>query len=616
MNIYTGTSQSMLQAGSLQQKGQVLQGEQSVYGEKMPAMSNEQLLEARSLAKALILNSAQVKDSLQVMQFLQNLSQGDILHATIKDIKNMNVLIQLSNGIELEAKLGEALSLNIEQELVFEVKENTDQGLILRPTNREQIPPELIKKSLQSAGLVQNDKNSAIVKTLISQGQPIHKEAIINTLKLANRYPAEPLEKLVEMQKHGLEINQANLKQYDNYQAGNYKVLGQLQQLSDCLGEYVADTSNVSFSQVSNLFEKLAAVEQGVRTEPIMTEEINKNTVFEKVDEMMKGSEEGFVGEITKKASEKITEEDINENVIQKSTAGFNKTETDIMNGQLEPVSIQESKIPNLHSQMMDISEHINLENLQETVKEALKSANSFKDIFNILKQLKELDISAEETRQITKSKAFKQAITSVFDRQFTIDLKPEEPAIEKQELKHLYEKLLRIADTLLETESKNIAGNEKLTQTASDLKSNLQFMIDVNQFANYIQIPYKVNERQEQSDLYVYGRKKQKQGQDEKITAFLHLDLEALGATDVHVELVNQSVSTRFVLDNRESELLVEKHLYELEERLRQKGYQVELKTETVERQLGAEHTVLDKIMQEDDMVSTIKRYSFDIRA
>jgi 3-dehydroquinate dehydratase len=68
--------------------------------------------------------------------------------------------------------------------------------------------------------------------------------------------------------------------------------------------------------------------------------------------------------------------------------------------------------------------------------------------------------------------------------------------------------------------------------------------------------------------------------------------------------------------LDNRESEILVEKHLHELEERLRQKGYQVELKTETVERQSGAEHTVFDKIMQEDETVSNIKRYSFDIRA
>ena len=85
-------------------------------------------------------------------------------------------------------------------------------------------------------------------------------------------------------------------------------------------------------------------------------------------------------------------------------------------------------------------------------------------------------------------------------------------------------------------------------------------------------------------------------------------------------MELVNQAVSAKFTLNNRISEKLVEEHLHELQARLEQKGYSVNLSAETVVQEQTAvsrqSGVVLNHIFEHDESTSNIKRYSFDIRA
>ena len=55
---------------------------------------------------------------------------------------------------------------------------------------------------------------------------------------------------------------------------------------------------------------------------------------------------------------------------------------------------------------------------------------------------------------------------------------------------------------------------------------------------------------------------------------AFLHLDLDHLGSTDVSVRMRGREVSTRFYLDNDTAYALLEKNYPVLEARLEKKGY------------------------------------------
>lgn len=191
--------------------------------------------------------------------------------------------------------------------------------------------------------------------------------------------------------------------------------------------------------------------------------------------------------------------------------------------------------------------------------------------------------------------------------------LTPEQLA-EKGEkaVKELYENIAKTADKMTELLEASGEGKSKLMTAAGDLKNNMNFMSDLNEMAAYVQLPVKLNGREQTGELYVLSRKKNKSSKDGPLTAFLHLDMEYLGATDVKVSLVNGKVSTKFTLDNDASIKLVEVHLPELKKRLEELGYSVSLSVDEItEKKLPFE-----QILEAEKPAQNIKRFSFDVRA
>ena len=158
--------------------------------------------------------------------------------------------------------------------------------------------------------------------------------------------------------------------------------------------------------------------------------------------------------------------------------------------------------------------------------------------------------------------------------------------------------------------------GNKDTTlyQTTSNMRNNMQFMQDLSQMAAYIQLPVKLNESKAHGDLYVFNRKNGKPVNKDSITAFLHLDLEHLGATDVDVLLEGKTLKTQFSLKDITSVKLVEEHLDELKERLTKRGYSVTLNA-LVMPDSSNENAFMNMLENDKPQIS-IKRYSFDVRA
>ena len=131
---------------------------------------------------------------------------------------------------------------------------------------------------------------------------------------------------------------------------------------------------------------------------------------------------------------------------------------------------------------------------------------------------------------------------------------------------------------------------------------------------AAYIQLPVKLNESKAHGDLYVFNRKNGKPVNKDSISAFLHLDLEYLGATDVDVLLEGKSLKTQFSLKDKTSIAIVESHLDELKDRLTRRGFSV-----TVNAMVMPEETngnTFMNVLETDKPQISIKRYSFDVRA
>jgi flagellar hook-length control protein FliK len=137
--------------------------------------------------------------------------------------------------------------------------------------------------------------------------------------------------------------------------------------------------------------------------------------------------------------------------------------------------------------------------------------------------------------------------------------------------------------------------------------------MDQINQAYTYVQIPLKMAGQNASGELYVYTNKKNlAEGKDE-LSAFLHLDMEHLGSTDVSVKLHGKKVSTKFYFDNDEAFALVQAHVPILEERLKAKGYNCEVKVVNEAKKVNF---VDDFLKKDQPSKGLVHRYSFDMKA
>jgi flagellar hook-length control protein FliK len=154
---------------------------------------------------------------------------------------------------------------------------------------------------------------------------------------------------------------------------------------------------------------------------------------------------------------------------------------------------------------------------------------------------------------------------------------------------------------------------NTNFAQAAADVRGNVEFMNQINQAYTYVQIPLKMSGQSASGELYVYTNKKALAEGNRELTAFLHLDMEHLGPTDVSVRLLGKKVSTNFYLDNDAAYELLERNYPVLEERLRKKGYDCEISIVNEDKHVNF---VEDFLKKDLPSAGQLHRYSFDMRA
>ena len=218
--------------------------------------------------------------------------------------------------------------------------------------------------------------------------------------------------------------------------------------------------------------------------------------------------------------------------------------------------------------------------------------------------------MASQSIQKLFGSDAYKSLLRNVMEQQWLI-----QPEALKQEKKisQLYEKLeqqmRQVEDALKE------AGVTKtrFPETAAEVRGNIEFMNQLNQAYTYVQVPLKMSGQNANGELYVYTNKKNLRDPDAELSAFLHLDLEHLGSTDVSVKMQHRNVKTNFYMADDASYDLVEKYLPVLEQKLKDKGYQCTITMTKEEKKVSFGDDFLRKDMPQ---TGTLHRYSFDVRA
>ena len=218
--------------------------------------------------------------------------------------------------------------------------------------------------------------------------------------------------------------------------------------------------------------------------------------------------------------------------------------------------------------------------------------------------------MASQSIQKLFGSDAYKSLLRNVMEQQWLI-----QPEALKQEKKisQLYEKLEQQMKQVEDALKEAGVTKTRFPETAAEVRGNIEFMNQLNQAYTYVQVPLKMSGQNANGELYVYTNKKNLRDPDAELSAFLHLDMEHLGSTDVSVKMQHRNVKTNFYMADDASYDLVEKYLPILEQKLKDKGYQCTITMTKEEKKVSFGDDFLRKDMPQ---TGTLHRYSFDVRA
>ena len=216
------------------------------------------------------------------------------------------------------------------------------------------------------------------------------------------------------------------------------------------------------------------------------------------------------------------------------------------------------------------------------------------------------------DIKKLLSSPEFKNTVAEAMKG--NLSLTPEQVS-SKTEVMNLYNRLDAQVKDLTAMLNQIGKPESQMMMDLGQMNQNLDFMNQMNQTMQYIQLPLKMAGGEATGDLYVYSDKKSLARQDGTVSALLHLDMKYLGKMDIYTAINSaNNVSTKFYLEDESMIDFIAEHIDTLNERLEKRGYSVrsELKTREDLKNTGGG----ERPMKDPTSSNTISLQSFDVRA
>ncbi len=516
----------------------------------------------------------------KLVSSVRELTAGNIFEGTVNSINGGKVVLGLSNGTELAARLDANMQLVKGQSMFFQVKSNDGATIAIRPYTVDGAGVNLtLLNALKAAGLPVTEKYLNMANTMMQEQMPIDKNSMAQMARILMANPDMSVGTAVQMKKLDIPITNEMAAQFENYMDDSNAVHKAL----DCfISELPAILSGkeMPLGQLKSLDSQLLLIlADGVSQEAVTTEQQMMTSSGVAEGASFEGQKETVIAEQTAQVAEKAD--------VAQSTSEI---------GAKTSVS-QENVVKLLHNLFGETG---------------ITSKDSPAALLHKLSNfiLNGENVSKEDLMKLFSSKDMRAFLRDVMEEQMY--LTPEDVA-DGEKVKKLYERLDSKAKSL-ETLLMNAGLKDTpLAQTVSDVRGNIDFMNQLNQAYTYVQIPLKMSGQNASGQLYVYTNKRDLGDPERDLTAFLHLDMDYLGSTDVSVRLHRKDVDTKFYMDSDESYALVKAHMPELEERLRKKGFNASIYVENEGKKVNF---VEDFLKKDAPSAGQLHRYSFDVRA
>lgn len=544
---------------------------------------------------------------------LRSLTKGNIFEGTVSSMKNGRVTLALSSGQQISARIEGKVQLSLGQSMFFQVKSNDGSQIAIRPFSVEGTGANYtLLQALSAAGVPAESDYLSMVNRMMEEQMPIDRNSIQQMARMVNAHPEIDVQTLVQLNKLGITIDEQNAAQFENYLDDKQAITNEFDQLIEELPQAL-ESESLSPQQMRNFgSEFLLALTDGLEDVPLQNDGLT---------------------------SQEVPAESVAENAIEKNIIDGNSLEKSALleNGKLlqttedgEAVaqetaveqSVQQSEsysaTPHTLGALMDGKQ---LQNLNLMLGELLGTdatrytkdsgvVEVLKDIQQVLKD--SLPIEREQIGKIFSSKEFVHMVKDTMQQQWT--LQPQDlEAYGTDKVAKLYDRMNSQLEKITEALKSIGQENTSFAQTAADIQGNVEFMNQINQAYTYVQIPLQMSGQNASAELFVYTNKKALAEGDRELTAFLHLDLDHLGATDVSVKMKNKQVSTNFYLDDDASYELISLNIERLEKRLQEKGYQCKVSVINEAKHVNFVENFLKK---DQPSAGQLHRYSFDMRA
>lgn len=607
----------------------------------------------------------------KLVSTIGDLSAGSIFEGTINSVHGGKVTLALGNGQTITARLDGKMDLQQGSSMFFQVRANDGQTIAIRPyTELGNVSNPILLNALSAAQVPATDRTLVMVDTMMQEQMSIGRQSILDMAKLVGANPDANVQTIVQMTKLGLPVTEEMAAQFENYLSDRQALVGEMDLAAGHMMELLSDEA-LSPETAFSLYEKMldifmpgaeaadagvtAAAEQessaaeagaGVMAEAVGQE--NAATVADAEAGAPTAAEQGTAAAsaVAEEAGAASTAETAGQGAAAEAETGVGVT-AELTYGRMAETPgtvgelLSKEQIEHLGKMLRNIPALIGNEEIfaggeQEEVfvdtlseegpevaklmaqEEAAQEQPVLNEKLTAEQFLQKLGRALAQNggfgfagmQKLFAGKEFQTIFRSVIEKQWL--LQPEELK-QEHKVSGLYERLEQQLSQMEEAVRATGSTQNTFLQTASQVHGNLEFMNQMNQIYHYVQLPLKMSGQNANGELYVYANRKNLRDPDAELTAFLHLDMEQLGSTDVSVRMQNRSVRTNFYLEDDASYDLVEKHLEVLNKRLKSKGYQSSITVTHEKKDISFKENIVKKGKA---TVGSLHRYSFDVRA
>lgn len=567
----------------------------------------------------------------QLVSAVREMTVGNVFEGTVNDIKNGTVTLGLANGQTVQARIAAGVQLAVGQAMFFQVKSNDGTTVEIRPYTNGNLNNPTLLKALDAAGIPAEPRMIDMVNSMMEEQMSIGRESLMDMARSISAYPDADIKSLVLMHKLDIPMSEEFIQQFENYKSDQAAITSQFDDVLESIGK-LYQNENLSETEALELGSRIyqvlkqegsldasAIVKEGVQKGSWSPVELQEGAILEGTSELaateitgtelaeVETIEETLDGVAVNSGEEAASEE----NAAQVSEE---KTSSDAQGVQYYArgsvgALFTEGQMKNFSNLLKEFPQLAGskLFNAEGNLNGNLSTGAFLKELHQALDEI--MGLTGGSAKKLFSGKEYQKVLEYEVKQQWT--LKPEE--IKGDAVKHLYEKMENQMQKMQELVQESGQSNTSLAKAVSNLQGNIEFMNQINNAYHYVQIPLRMSNQNAHGDLFVYTNKSGVDRPDGELSAFLHLDMDNLGATDVSVRMKDRKVHTNFYLEDEKSYDLIEEHMAELMQRLQEKGYSC---TVQVENQFRKKNLVEDFMQQEHPSAGILHRYSFDMRA